>query len=347
MVENCIIIGAGDVVAKRLLPALLSANFADNYLILHNGKNDTKRYERDYPQIVSSEMRPAKIEKCLMNSAPTAVFVATPPGPRPILCEAALSVGHLVIAEKPLAVTKEGIATFRAMGEDANRLFALSYYALEKALPWTSLHAPCTQRDELLKLPPGISMDQIRAARHRMGPLQNLNINICEGMEHEASSGERYWYQDDPHGVWFDMGVHVLMLAIISGVKPDTLRGVGIRNLSSGQYELKYSKEGVQFTSRFGKHFQQIELDRSLSATFLNGTAQCDFNLANCSLVNSQNDFVEFSNALRAPKYGILVRQIVDFIEAGGWGSISDRRDLFTTQIEALTLLLELNKRRT
>jgi len=338
-VDHCIIVGAGNVVAKRLLPALMRATFSDRYTILHDGKNDIQHCEPEFPPVVTRELTTVEIKERLSECQPTVVFVATPPDPRAAYCEEALKAGHLVIAEKPLAVIPQGIARFQALGNQSNRLFALSYYVLEKALPWTWLLRPKNEWRRHLHFSDLISGQKASDAFRRMGPLQSLHINICEGAEYDAKPGERFWYQDQKNGVWFDMGVHVLMLAMISGIDSDALRDISVKKIGIDQFELAATSGDPQFTACFGKHFPHGQTGRNLTAQFRNGSVFCNFNSASCSLIEENEEPITVSTAYHSMKYRTLVGQVITFVESDGWKPISNRCDLFSVQLDALSIL--------
>ncbi len=342
MIPKCIIIGAGDVVANRLLPALLNVGFAAEYLILHNGKSEIRTREIEDARITVRELSTREISVCLTKHAPSVVFIATPPDPRPALCEVALNQGHLVIAEKPLATTYEGIARLRGLGQLSQRLFALSYYTLEKALTWTCVNLPDQEHSSCLQLPNGQTMATVRDIYRQVGPLHQLQINICEGPVHEPLSGQKLWYQDYQNGVWLDMGVHIFMLAIISGVKAEKLEEADLRIVRPDQFEIEHIDKGLHFSARFGKHYLASEVDRNLFARFSNGTAHCKFDTMTSYLNDSKGKKIELSNRFPSLKYQSLVKQVGVFVERGGWNSTFDRHDLFDIQLSALSSLIFL-----
>lgn len=153
------------------------------------------------------------------------VYVATPPSSHFAIASMALNQELPTIVEKPLVTSLGQLRVLDSAGSGLNRLFAMGYYSLEKALPLKYLLNPhytferflevadADQTSKAVTLPEAISLFE------SLGALQQINISVLEDITRSVPvrSKRRHWSEEEYEGgVFLDLGVHVFsILALV------------------------------------------------------------------------------------------------------------------------------------
>jgi predicted dehydrogenase len=340
IVERLCIVGAGDVVAKRIVPAILELGLAAEVLVLHDGICEIVGDAGGRVRV--AEVRDRHALDALLRANRDPVLVATPPGPRMAIAASARAAGVPVILEKPLVATREALGAARRLGADP-QVFALSYYVQEKALGWTWL---CTRTPGLASwLNPDDGDHLVRAAAiaDALGPLRALDIRIKEGVERSGHAHRSPWYAQVEHGVWLDMGVHVVSLAMLAALRETGTTALDIvpgrASDREDQIGIAGDAAGFAFAGRFGKNFADAEKERWLEARFDNGAFRCDFETGACVLTHRDGRRETLTVLHGDARYRTMMAQAGEFLRSGGW---SDRRgDLVDLQCDALACIFD------
>ena len=334
-----VILGAGDVVMQRLLPALFNRKVFDNVHIFHTG------IVRDSPVL---DMQRQHISLSLMHNdwldriAPDSpIIIATPPAPRLGLTLQALNAGRRVVVEKPLTMAEPELPRFRQLLAQNAKLFGLSYYALEKALGWSWLNLGIADWRPYLVAPGDIPLERLRDEFLSLGEPESIEIDLCESIGGAPSEEAPFWFQHERFGVWFDMGVHVVMMMLIHSQKTKKY-AIKASQLAADQYRIEGLSGATAIKINFGKAFADERCKRELTATFREGRVICNFDASETTLETSRLKKTTLRLALGNQKYHTLAKQINRFISSGALFSSNPRSDLMDIQIDAIQFLHDL-----
>ncbi len=333
------IVGAGDVVAKRILPAALELNLASSIMVVHNGICELTGNADDRVAVVQVANLGQLEERFRAYDAP--VLVATPPGPRLAIAARARAASLPVILEKPLVTTRAELGQARRLGSDP-KLFALSYYVQEKALGWTWL---CTRDASLAAWLAGDAdrLDRAAAIADDLGPLRSLRIRINEGPERSGHADRAPWYSQVAHGIWLDMGVHVVSMAMLAALRETGETALNIASAGASgradQLAIAGSAAHFGFEGDFGKNFASAEQARWLEACFSEGVFRCDFDTGTCTMAHRDGRRETLAPLHGAARYRTMLAQACTFLGTGGWGAY--RGDLIDLQCDALERIFD------
>ena len=338
--EHCLILGAGDVIAKRLLPALLKHQFASRYRILHDGKchPGVRRLSKLYSPFVT--VSDISDEASLTKYSSSIVFVATPPDVRMSYLKTINSTKPIIL-EKPLVTNQADLANYLSLAALRDSCFCLGYYAQEKALPWTWLNTGFAVYQNFLQVDHEHSFDDVLNAFRELGSLIKLNIYIKEGRSRLLKPGYCFWYQNDAHGVWFDMGIHAEMLSLLAAGSNEKISNRTVVQSGTHQYQVKAQIGNTRLYFEFGKGFSEKSADRYLEATYESGKVTCSFDHSYCQVFKRDKLLFQITPTMQQSKYRILVGLVKKFVESGGWHSEKCRYDLEDIQIRALRSMIE------
>lgn len=350
--DRALIVGAGDVVAKRLLPALEASRFASHYDVFHDGVSDLSLAQAARVTVIDMSRRPEALRDVLSDKlcgAPAPIFLATPPKARVELTKAALEGWGPVICEKPLFIDRASQSAFLGIQNDFDRLFALSYYVQEKAIAWTWLNRAIPGWEPLLAEPIAGGLAAARDLFVSLGPLEEVRIDICEGKAHSAHPKRRFWFEDVANGVWFDMGVHAFMMLwqiCAASTHPSQQVHVDhIRNDSNTRFEVNGEVGRARFQARFGKHFESPHISRQLQARYAAGYCNCNFETGTAEIVSDKRGAMRLVPRYGDQKYATLVRHVLAFCEKGTLrGGL--RVDNLYDQLATLDLMLQFTEQK-
>jgi putative ubiquitin-RnfH superfamily antitoxin RatB of RatAB toxin-antitoxin module len=335
-----VILGAGDVVVNRLLPALFARDVFDRAHIFHNGiVRDAPILRKKNDAIKLSRIDETWIDRISPNAP---VIIATPPAPRLALLQQAMRSGHRVIVEKPLTTDPKELVQYRALIPDTQNLFCLSYYALEKALAWSWLHRSETAWAEQL-VPIGTEkIEEIRNEFLHLGAPEHLEISICEPFGAAPVGATPYWFENTQHGVWYDLGVHAVMMAslVFDWDEVNELKAI---QPARDQFTIDSQSGSTRLKLVFGKNYSIENRRRTLVATYRSGRIFCDLDEAVATIEASNRTFkIQLNHGSR--KYHTLAEHINRFLAGRADRTANARWDLLDTQINAVSQLNKLEK---
>ena len=206
-----IIIGCGDVVKSRLYPALINSKYSTAISCYDIKEIDQIPSCHQYND--SAEIQKACLEDIKQGSI---LWIETPPNSHLEYTEYAINNGAgLVIVEKPIAISKEDIKEFKKIVEKTstrNKLFFLSYYILEKALPLTFLanigKEESKKRVGFYKKYLDISGEPlVMCWKQFLGKLKLIKVDIIEGKD------DREWIENNG-GQLYETFIHHMLIAV-------------------------------------------------------------------------------------------------------------------------------------
>lgn len=195
-----LVIGCGDVVKSRLYPAL---NCSDYTVDINVYDLETVPAEEQLPvcrYLEAPERIINQANKDLSNNS--IIWVETPPQSHLFYLEQGLKTkARLLVVEKPIATDPEEVRKVTALlkkQKNSNRIFFLSYYILEKALPLTYLAALAqgdkTRCDAYAKYLQIEGAPLVNKWNKLLGKLISVDVRIFEGADH------RSWVADHKTG---------------------------------------------------------------------------------------------------------------------------------------------------
>ncbi len=267
------IIGNGDVVVNRLYPALLDAGISENEIrILDLGEEqDSTPHCRLFPTEAALTQA-----LCRMVDDKSIVFIATPTGDHVRYLKALLkSKAGLIAMEKPIACTEEDLDYVSSLFDDSetrSRIFFLSYYILEKALPLQYL---TTNNTHYLKYLDVEDPGALHNWRLRLGPLKSASVTIAEGED------TREWvYREENGGQLLETFLHNVLVASLLCGSPAEWRDVKLtesRKSNTLHIDLSATVDHTAITLHMAKNAPPAEQKREASFLFGGGSIHADF----------------------------------------------------------------------
>lgn len=260
--QRLTVIGAGDVVVNRALPALLARGLraGDVTLLATSACPPALAKEpfaaATFKQVDDKVEATARIATAQQNP----ILVATPTLSHVPLVQAlakqaseTLAPGQRLplILEKPLCGPGQ-LASLRSALRDygTTTLFALSYYQLEKALPLVFIltadsdylpYLHFSSADALAGPARQRSWKDFSSRRHKLGRLTGISGWLLEDTERSQVTGERLWLLDPQHGgVTYELMIHLLVLTHI-GMASDNRFPHGLLAGTHPQIDWKYA----------------------------------------------------------------------------------------------------------
>lgn len=205
---NMFVVGCGDVVTERLYPALLNGKHAKKLKVYDlQGAPD-----RNIPCIrLKDEAAIGEaIDRCVTDK--DVVWVETPSFAHVSYVKRLLETdARLIVVEKPIAVNEKDLFDIEKLVKDPKvrkRLFFLSYYTLEKALP---LHYLANFNNAYEKYLDIDDESFIKQWRIMLGALKSVKVNICEGKD------ERGWVNQNGGHLLETFLHNVLIASLVCG----------------------------------------------------------------------------------------------------------------------------------
>lgn len=208
-----VIIGSGQVVEQRLLPALLKSNVQRNQVTLLSRDKDRQICGVTVRDITGQE------EKLLSEEASdqTIFWIETPSYAHMYYVHLLLPQDTgLIVVEKPATVLPEELRQLQriAGSEHRSKLFFLSYYMLEKALPLVHLNRRLPFYERYLDCR---DWDNLWENYRGLGDLREIHVSIREGMD------DRTWVSDlRSGGHLLETFVHNMLIATEFAGLPET-----------------------------------------------------------------------------------------------------------------------------
>lgn len=376
------IIGAGNVVATRMLPALLkgparmtaehiqvfdldAAGAEGQYSALRAcvEKQGVELHMEAGPPHVAEDRVIARI---VASGAPA--IIATPSSEHFRYVTALNGKGVRFAVEKPLSVLPQEIRAFTEVGPQfRERMFALSYYGIEKALPLTYLLTNNHHYSRfLIFVEASVPPKDFAAAVHsdapalfaRLGRLKAVRIDLIEGPENEA----RAWTEEEgASGLLFETMIHPLILlqkllrhqgCELGAFKPVTIGGRS-RDTNEGR-----SITFLRFDGKVEKRSCDDEIEQSVDVTltcakyaetktrkgaarFEKGTLSFDFDQMTCTIAHGDGQTMTLGVHGDFKRNYTVQMELARQFFRDGW--IDVRFDDFDDQIEVLNWIRDKN----
>jgi predicted dehydrogenase len=353
------IVGGGDVVARRLVPALLRSSF-------RLSPGDIHPCTLDLSDSLGAELSALGVPIRVFGSAGALIDELTRAGSPVFVCTpsdahyeyyaplAARSVRCAV--EKPLSTVPEEIAAFEAeLVSGAPSLFALSYYALEKALPVTYALSPLPAFHRFLEwegaepMTASASAARTRDWMERLGHLRALRIDVLEGVDRSPRPGLRQWTERGA-GLVFEMLIHPLILArnfvaasgaSLAQFRPRATLGTSALALTRGATtfaRLDGAVDGISLTLTCGKYIHPSVQRRRGVAIYTSGRVEFSFDTMAATFVPTGGppQTLRVRDAFQG-KYLIQSELTLEFFQNGWTSTPHDHRE---AQLDALRWIL-------
>ncbi|MDO6822153.1 hypothetical protein [Marinobacter sp. 1_MG-2023] len=376
---NITIIGAGDVVRERMLPALIGEKL---YLpgqiaiisdcIDESFQNQLRKEGVAFQLLKSSANSEEKVQEVVkfIKKRSSYAIVATPTASHLAYVSALAKEGIVFGVEKPLVGTAAELAVLRQCQDQLmERGFLFSYYWLEKALPLNYFLTLNPQYQRFLEInvkgrPSGrpVGADALAYLRLQLGKLVGVDITFFEGED------PREWsLAKETGGLFFETLIHPITL--LSHVLEEPLQladlqaewhllenlpdRLGSKALSLSDYGASYvslrSRPGATsaINVRTGKFMGAKE--RSMVMRYANGLIHMDLDARQCSISCPQaGSLAELTIQARgdvpdgegAPKYDIQMTLFDSFVHNQGYWS-AQRYDDYPNQIDVLSAMTD------
>lgn len=283
------VIGCGDVVKNRLYPALCRSEYAyETFLFDINSKNNLgsvcKCCNSDQ-EIFNA----ATINNSTNKGTPkivdanSVVWITTPPDKHISYLEKFVGIkAGLIALEKPIATTREDLEKVKGiLGKKREKIFFLSYYVLEKALPLTYLAAIAKGdkgkvKEQIYKK--YLDFDEttlIKKWNTILGKLNSINVNIYEGEDN------REWVKKgEKGGHLFETFLHNMLVAMIfcpniNEWEKDSFSDADYQKDVHQIWLTAKTKDGISIKLNMEKNSDKRE--RGATLVFENGTIVADF----------------------------------------------------------------------
>lgn len=342
--EGFVVVGAGDVARRRILPALARLGVRTRELQLL----DTAAKGSDVIALSPRGIvdRVAKLR--------TPVVIATPTSSHLYYVESLAAESLPFAVEKPIVATGAELRRLRGEPQLMERGFALGYYALEKALPVTYLmtrrevYRPFLVSGDGAEPPQPQELDDLV---HRLGRATSVHGWILEDAERSPSGRDRAWTEQPPSlGSLVETAVHPLHVAAtvvpgLAGFRPSELRagryaprarqvhetcGQGI---APTFVDVLGTVAETEIRITVGKHVAAADAARGLLARFEHGRITADFDGRCAVLELDEGARVELHIPLRYANYEVQMG-LFRVMTLRGWAG--GRYDQLEQQLDAL-----------
>jgi predicted dehydrogenase len=348
------IIGAGDVAANRIVPALLSKMPPQKVQIYTICETDSKLNElkRLDVNVTVCTDQDAIIKSIAQRGG--FVIIATPSHAHLSYMCKLHAMGFRYAVEKPVSSVAQEISLLREnISVFQSNLFALSYYGLEKALPVSYLLQGNPHFVRFLEFPDDAkklsSVEDVLYLFNSLGNLRELRIDLIEDQER---SGNRRWTERG-NGIAYETFIHPLILARkflgSVGLKLEDLNCTWTTG-SSHDAEIKHSITylGLHGVAPLGDAQVKVELRavkyacadvirRKGVALYQHGRIEFDFDAMNAEITGPEDCRVKIGVKETLKKRYHVQRELMFEFFANGWKDV--RYDDFEDQLDVLTWL--------
>jgi len=269
-----IIIGCGDVVKKRLFPALKSDNVVSIYDIVTSDIQD----ESLKVNVLDCE---EKIVSAIKEelSDDSIVWIATPSYAHIFYLEKLLKMkdNALIVVEKPITVLKSELENIKMIIEDTEkrkRIFFLSYYILEKALP---LYYLVKNNSIYIKY---LKMHNVSFCLANMGRMKSVYVKIYEGKD------DRKWVKEYG-GQECDTFLHNVLVASLFVGLPSSWDKIEWKK-ETDKIHLSARWNEVDICLEQAKNVEEEKCSRYAMIQYQRGTVKMDFETQTLTINNTE-----------------------------------------------------------
>lgn len=271
--SKAIVIGGGDVVSQRLYPALKNAEKPFGKIEVL----DLESFPQKLPYahyFENTEALSSHLQTTIDNH--TVVWIETPTNTHASYLRLLLqSRAQLIVLEKPIAYSKEDIAFVKSIITDEanrNRIFFLSYYMLEKALPLNMLLSYNEKYEKYLDIENKYLAKNWRLA---IGSFEGAEVVIHEGKDY------REWVSAEG-GHLYETFLHNVLIASLIAGKPtswDNITLIQADEKEVASIELFASIMGAPIKLSQKKGVSNADKCRYVRFKFSEGHLECDLEM--------------------------------------------------------------------
>lgn len=297
------IIGAGDVVVNRLIPAIKSCESRLRVAVFDIKFNKGAKYEtvkNKTAWIVFKGME-EDYEKTVLNS--NILWIATPSYLHLDYLEQFINKDVFCVVEKPITSIKSEFNLLKNLLSNSNKIFCLSYYFQEKALPLTYLLNPLGFYEKYLTFSEDKEKVDILCAISMLGKVKNVELYLLE------QDDDRIWLKDSRYGgQYLETFIHLALInRMIWGPEP-TFEQLEwqIGNYNSEWKDTFISCKGKVGDGDFALYMgKRMPLKRREGIiTFEHGTIHIDFESTQCTCAFNEDDQHNFTLSLNQDSWG-------------------------------------------
>ncbi|SHN46237.1 hypothetical protein [Cryptosporangium aurantiacum] len=353
--QNFVIVGAGDVTAKRIIPALKSLGYdRDDIVVVTVPEADEDwRYHIDREAARLEIAAPDRVmDTSLRERSPT--IIASPTYVHFSQLVRLANAGIPFAVEKPISSVRSERDILRSAPELMERGFALSYYTLEKALPLTYFIDPLPiYARHLSEDRPGlISGAELGSIKAELGRIESITIDLLEGTGRSPHGTSRLW--TELPGVlrsFVETAVHPLLIlrhvtgstavawdeCIVGRYDPRArqIRELVEKEIAPTWFAARGRCGAIDVTMRVGKYVPDSMASRMARIEYENGRVDCDFDARNISLTvaDVNRGVIAVDSTKYSANYSVLMSLFTSF-SLNGWDAL--RFDDFQRQLDAL-----------
>ena len=336
---NVTIIGAGDVVQNRMLPALLedglykpnqisvASDFIDNKFrarldklkIKYHQANKTPSSDSDSENIESLDSD--EVLKSIINFVKTRasyVLIATPADEHLPYMKALAELNIAYGVEKPIVATQAELDALKLSGDSIMKNgFLLSYYWLEKALPLNYFFTLNSHYREFLDISfankEKVTASNLAYIRNQLGSIKQVKIRLLEG-----NDGRPWSLMKDNGGFYYETLIHPITLlhsVIPTEIDKDKLTfswyleeniatalEVEQSELGASYVEIKGKMSEIDVDIRSGKFINKGE--RYIDIGFTNGSVRMNLDTLCCAIEFTDNGQTHLASICVKDKFG-------------------------------------------
>lgn len=200
------IIGNGDVVKNRLLPAIIRyCNYTEQFMPIAIFDVCSSNNNIIYDKFCSIHyLNIENNEKDVYNAK--IVWIATPTYAHYNYLGQIIHTNKFIVIEKPITIYQQELNVIRALREHTwDKVFCLSYYYLEKALPLSYLYKPLDFYSKYLDV--SLSRELVLTFMKNAGSLRSIQLYLKEGED------AREWLKDEVYGgQYFETFIHLIVM---------------------------------------------------------------------------------------------------------------------------------------
>ncbi len=328
------IIGNGDVVQNRLYPALTKNEKNKENIYIFDMCEPEKSTDKCSCFLSEKEICDTIIKKIDPIST---VFIETPTYAHfSYLEELIKGDAPLIVVEKPITDNLQSLAKIKdiiADGDNRDRLFFLSYYILEKALPLYYLTSHNKIYKKYLNIDDELSLHNWRL---RLGVLKTVNIDIIEGADN------RTWtFKEKYGGQVLETFIHNVLIASLFCGLPSSWEECRLNTEDENKVTLNTKSGNTEISLLVLKNAVPHLVRRKAELVFSGGKITADFD-GKWAKIYFDDLGKEITISVKdcfADKYSVLV----DLIEGVRDGCYSTREvDGLKNQIEVIEWLLSV-----
>lgn len=346
--QNIVVIGAGEVTCDRIVPALFELGYRGDDLqvvtlddaSISPSEVDAQRRLRDEVAVVRVP-HGRVLDVSLRERSPTIVASPTFTHLGHVLRLANAGVPFAV--EKPIVASPSERAIIARNPGLMENGFALSYYALEKALPLTYFYRPLPTYGKFLRssesdLPTGRALDLVRS---QLGALHSIDVTVLEGRDRSPTGMSRLWTELPPTlRPFIETAVHPLLIARhVIGDAPIQWSEAALGKYGPRHDEIMAARgtsvaptwlfahgmcSGVFVDVEVGKYVTDDDARREAVLSFANGTAVMNFDTRRLTIDSDGTSlWIEVDSSggggAYAKNYAVLMSLFSEFV-LNGWG---------------------------